>query len=855
MFTNIALAAANSSYLIAEGGDGWEVCASPNEIGAWETFRLFNRTRPGEEPWHGDSVVLQAWHGRFLSAAGGGGSSLNAALRWIEPSTTFTLERVAGAGTVRSGEQVALRAANGNYVVAEGGGGGEVNANRPARGPWETFTIKIIRPQLIRLRASNNRYVTAEDGGGAQVTANREGVGLWETFSLHNLSRPERAVRNGDTVALQVWNGKFIQVGGTLPTEVNANINRAAQAAQFTIRTAGVDEIGPGQRVNLQSRATSKFLAARHGMLVAESSSATSNTFFTVEFAERAGIDFNWVPDGASLPGRPFETPPDPVSGDKSLLTIYYHNRWAPPITASTSDISDAIFGRAPSLASWLQTVSEGRFRVRNAGIHGSFQIPDGPSWLDDNPGGLSAILTAAEDAGVPLTSFAPGGVFDTSRLQLVLVSTHHLGGQVIGRTGTSRRGISFTGSAPWVGVTTNINVASRMVLCHEISHQFFNVIDRYGIRQPIRGDVVANQLVAEARLQFVIEREAGAGPIRSGDRVMLRAHNGKHLAVGFSPPDLIPDLINTEDAAAGAARVFTIAKVAGVGEISTGNQVTLRSNVGRFMTAELGGNSSVTANRSAVGAWERFQISKVGGTGTLNSGDTVTLKSSGGFFVVAEGGRDLSDLPGRGGAVDAADRRRGYIWKSGTGEGGDFDNASANYTPVLLSLWDRIRLGWVRPRYLTPDNRGCYLIRPFLDSRDALILFDPQNPGEWYTVENRQYIENIDEVPSSGIVISWICEDEGYWRWWFDRYNDVNWDLYRTRFPAVISAAALHVPPNTMARPVVLNIDELTRRNDPNAAFTNQEVVLPLGNGDPSRFHLSFHPVTGSGNVAMCIR
>ena len=852
MFTTIALAAANGSYMIAEGGDGWEVCAIPPEIGAWETFRLFNRTRPGEEPRHGDSVVLQAWHGRFLSAVGSGGGALNAALRWIEASTTFTIERVAGAGAIRSGEQVALRAANGNYIVAEGGGGGDVNANRSARGPWETFTIKIFRPQLVRLRASNNRYVTAEEGGGAQVTANREGIGLWETFSLHNLSRPDRTIHSGDVVALQVWNGKFIQVGGTLPSHVNANVNRASQAAQFTIRASGVDEIGPDQQFSLRSRATSKFLNVRNGRLLAELSSATSSTLFTIEFAEQGGIGFQWVPDGTALAGRPFEILPDPVSGERSLLVLYYHNNVAAPITATREQMSEAIFGPAPSLASWLQTMSEGRLRVRNAGVYGSIRVPD-VSDTDPDPG-MSAILTAAEDAGVPLASFARDGVFDTSQVQLVEVSTWRLRGQANrSRTGTSRGGIRFTGLVPWVGVTTDVNEASRMVLCHEISHQFFNVTDKYGIRQPIRGDVVANQLAAGARSRFVIERVEGEGILRSGDRVMLRAHNGKHLAVGSNPPDLISDLINTEDATAGSARVFTIAKVSGVGEISSDTQVTFRSSAGRFMTAELGGNSSMTANRSSVGDWEPFQISKVGGTGTLVSGDTVTLKSSEGYYVVAETG--ARDLPRPWESVNAADRRRGYIWKDGAGEGGQFDNASANYTAVLLSLWDRIRLGWVRPRYLTPDNRGCYLLRPFLDSRDALILFDPQNPGEWYTVENRQRREDVDEVPSSGVVISWICQDEDYWRWWFEAANDENWDLYHTRYPAVISAAALNVPPNTMARPVVLNIDALTRRNDPNAAFTNQEIVIPLGNGDPSRFHLSFHPVAGSENVAMCIR
>lgn len=224
-----------------------------------------------------------------------------------------------------------------------------------------------------------------------------------------------------------------------------------------------------------------------------------------------------------------------------------------------------------------------------------------------------------------------------------------------------------------------------------------------------------------------------------------------------------------------------------------------------------------------------------------------MTLRTSGGFIVVAEDN-------GRRGPVSEDDRRRGYSWGAGEGAGGRFDNASANGATVMLSLYDRMRHGWVRARYLTPDNRGAYVLRPFLDHREALILFDPHNPEEWYTVENRQYREDIDEAPSSGAVVSWIRRDQGYWQWWLNRNND----SFEARaadnfYPAVVSAAASDVPPNILAQPVVCNTGWLTKRSHAHAAFTNQEVVLPRGNGDPSRFHLSFHATRS--NVAVCIR
>ena len=845
MVLQIALIANNGSHLVAQG-DGRDVLANANGIGAWETFRLFNRTRPGEEPRHGDSVVLQAWNSRFLSAAGGGGGSVNAALGWIEASTTFVIERVGGAGTIRSGEQVALRAANGNYIVAEGGGGGVVNANRTRRGPWETFTIQIFRPQLIRLHSSSGRYTTAEGGGGTRVIATRTSVGLWETFSLINLSRPERAVRNGDVVALQTWNGKFVQVSGT-PAVVNANANRAFTAAQFTICASDVDEIGHGQRVNLQSRSTSQLIAVRAGVLVADRSSVTDEAFFTVEFAERSGIEFRWVPDGATLPDRPFASAPSSESGEHNLLVLHLYDDTVgyPPLTASNEQIREAIYGRAPSLAVWLRKMSAGAIRVRDAGVYGPLRVPS----VDEisRTGDISPLLTAAEDAGAPLSSFARDGVIDNGRVKLVKLGPG-AGGQMHGASGVSRRGIRFSDRIVGVGVSQDVDEGSRMVLCHEISHLLLNVADRYGERQPLRGDVIANRTWVGDWEKFVIERVDGTGPIGGGHRVMLRAHNGRHLSVGPNPPNFV----NTEGPEAGDARVFMIANLSG-GEIRSGSHIGLRSNVGQYVTAELGGNSTLTANRTRVGEWEKFEIRRELGTGSsISSGDQVSLRSSGGFYVVAE--TDARSRP-RDPRTDANDQQRGYIWGAGAGQGGYFDNSSSNYRAVMLSLWDRIRLGWARARYLTPDNRGSYLLRPFIDSRQALILFDPQNPTEWYTVENRQRLEDVDEVPSSGIVISWLNEDEGYWRWWFNRANDPEWHNYRALYPAVISAAAPTVPPNMMARPVVFNHDLLTKRNDPGAAFTDQEVILPLGNGDPSRFHLSFHPVASSNNVAMCIR
>lgn len=838
----IALLANNRNWLAVEN-DG-RVTANRHDIGSSETFRLFNRTHPDIDPSHGDSVVLQSSNGRFVSAMDGSGA-VRAELGSIEASTILTIERQDGTGMIRPNEGVGLRTANGNFLGAAVDGS-SIQADRTNRGSWETFAIMMFRPQLIRLRSMSGVYVTAEQGGDAEVTANRTSAGRWETFSLVNLMRPDRTIQTGDLIAMQTWNGKFIRTAGTNATDGRAL--RMTPDALFRVGTPGGGSIEHEERLTLQSLATSKYIAARAGMLVADSTTVTEEAYFTLELAERAALGFSFVPDGTALSGRPFSPLPSPMSGEYNLLTLHvYDNVATPPLTASNDQIGDAIYGSAPSLVSWLQTMSEGVLQVRNAGVFGPLQLQSVRAVYRE----ISELLTVAETAGAPFASYAPGGLIDNRRLKLVKIGVGGAG-QVHNARGISCRGIRFSGEMVGLGVSRDVDESSRMVLAHEISHLLLGARDRYGWCRPIRGDVVANRTWIGGWERFVIERVAGPGPIRSGERVMIRAHDGKHLAVGSSPPDLVANMVNTEDETAGNARIFTVAKVAGTGEISSGTKVTFRSNAGHYMTAELGGNSVVTANRTSPRRWEQFEISRLVGSGTLSSGDEVSLKSTEGFFLTAE--TNARDRIPPDGEPNQRDLRRGYLWDAGPGPGGNFDNTSANYTTVMLGLYDRIRLGWVRPRYLTPDNRGCYILRPFLDSREALILFDPQRPSEWYTLENRQHQEDIDEVPSSGVVISWINEEEAYWRPWFDRANDADPQVFKDLYPSVISAAAATAPPNMMALPPYWHFDMIMKRNDPNAAFTNQELVLPLGNGDPSRFHLSFHPMPEE-SIAVCIR
>ncbi|NOU09516.1 MAG: hypothetical protein HOO98_05790 [Nitrospira sp.] len=607
--------------------------------------------------------------------------------------------------------------------------------------------------------------------------------------------------------------------------------------------------------MKLRSQSTTNFLSDRDGFIHADERLITGGTWFRLELAEVAGVEFPLLPTGKVLPQRPMATAENPALGERQLLTLYCHSEVVWPITVSHEQVTEAIFGPPPSLASWLQHMSGGAYRVSNAGVHGSIRIPVGPTidgMISSDPG-MGAVLTSAESAGVPLRSFSPGGAFDLNRVMLLEVSTYYdggqfkVGGQVRPRDGTSRSGIRLEGRVPWVGfLPDSIDEGSRMVACHEVSHALFDVTDRYFSRQPIVGDVTAPLRDPRVAFIFILERVGGPGPIRSGDRVMLRvprASNNQWVA----PSQDRLNLVNVEGETAGDDRIFTIrTPLAADRVIWGGSEVVLVSNRGYHLTAELGGNSAVTANRSNIEEGMLLSLDKSEGpAGPLQSGDRIVIRTRKGFYFNVGERDDLSRFA-------PEDIASGAWWTGsvGDGQGGGFDNADVNYTAVMLSLYDRIRLGWVRPRYLTPENRGAYLVRPFLESRDALILFDPENPLEWYTLENRQRRGDVDEVPSSGIVISWMCRDDDYWREWL---TESRMDVRHGLYPAVISAAAPTVPPNIMARPLTLDINTQAKRRDPNAAFTNQELVLPLGNGDPSRFHLSFH--ADGANITVCVR
>lgn len=831
MVINVAFTAPSGNFVVAEGGGNREVLANRPGIGPWETFKLFNRSRDDGTIFSGDTVALQAFNGRFL-CRNDSNAQLRADQPWIDAFSLFTLRRATGSGQIRSGDEVRLVTTRHGFVHTTPDAQVFTNGTD---GPSATMRITQLLHRLIHLRSATGLYVGAEGGGGDHATAGRSSIGPWVTFTAVNLSRGDNIFRTGDVLALQAWNGNYLRV--TSGTACDVRANAATADAQFVLQMLEGDSVHHGARVALRSVRNGLRLADRGGLLSVDGRDGEDATAFTWEWAD--AMPFEFAQDGRDLAERPLREI-TPVTGVRQVLVLHIWNDARPPLTQTAEDIASTVFGPAPTMASWLRAMSGGRFQIASAGVFGPLHTPD------ETDTGL--LLTLAEAAGAPLRRFTtPEGLIDNNRLSILKLGTvldGRRGAQTYPTAGTSASGIRFEGRIMGVGVDPSLAEPDRMVICHEFSH-LVDVPDRYGDRSPLRGDVTASVSSAGERETFVVERVRGSGTLLGGGHdIRVRAYDGSYVWHAPEPPHFL-----NIGATADGASAFMLGNISG-GTLRDGANISLSWGLVRHMlTAKYGGNTPVTADSATTGNWQTFHLRKRGGSAgdTFMPGDSVALQTQDGFFIRADAGsRSLSP--------DPSSVRRGYGWGVGVGQGASFDNASFNYEAVFLSLYDRMRMGWVRPRFITPDNRGCFLMRPFSVGREALILFDQHNPGQWYTVENRQYTENVDEVISSGIVISWNCDAEGYWQWWLRHAND-DWPSWAhwVFHPSVISGAAPTVPPNILAQPLVLDSNLVHRRHHPRAAFTDQEVVLPLGDGDPSRFHLSFHPRPG-GAVALCV-
>lgn len=83
--------------------------------------------------------------------------------------------------------------------------------------------------------------------------------------------------------------------------------------------------------------------------------------------------------------------------------------------------------------------------------------------------------------------------------------------------------------------------------------------------------------------------------------------------------------------------------------------------------------------------------------------------------------------------------------------------------TPSGYTAMDKFTLGWIKPRTLETSQKDVTL-EPFNESHDAIFIVNPDNPDEYYTLENRQQQGWDKGIPGHGLVISYCHYDKHLW-------------------------------------------------------------------------------------------
>ena len=127
----------------------------------------------------------------------------------------------------------------------------------------------------------------------------------------------------------------------------------------------------------------------------------------------------------------------------------------------------------------------------------------------------------------------------------------------------------------------------------------------------------------------FTIEKLTGGGEITQGDQVTLRANNGHNFAMAH---DGGGGDVTAESTNRSGWETFTV-------RVWNQMLVRLRSHDSHYLTAANGGGSTITATRNSANAWETFSLINQSRSSGMRDGDMVCLQAWNGQFLSAESG------------------------------------------------------------------------------------------------------------------------------------------------------------------------------------------------------------------------
>lgn len=853
----------SNEYLTAEGGGGRELRANRDAPRTWETFTLINRSGRTDGFQTGDLVNFQVWNNKFVSAddravlAQNNRSLLNG---------LFTIREASGATNITHGDRVTFQASsNGKYLVAEDGGGREVLANRDQPRAWETFVLEYANRNPIFY--SNIPSTSVVPGHPLSVAIDER----TETKSILTLLIEYSDMPNpiDRTLTLDHIRDAMFGSGRSLKTWIELNSYGAASIANAGVHGPlkvplpyeNYREGSPAPPLSARrssigewEKFTIELVGDRRGNIEHGSRVqllAENNKYVTAQDGGGAFVFASTLPDAlndnAIFIVEKFDRSDGSLIGNNSYINLKTLSGFYVVAESGGKDLIKADRNEPRSWERFKIEKIEGDGNIQS-GDAVAFKVNNGQYIVTDQIAFWFDVFNEAERQGVSLPALDRNsdGTITNDEVYPIVLDFSDVGGGASqrGRTVSTRGGITYSGAVIGMGLYLSggpVQGADQInnylsVIAHEEWHAMYSTPDRYYYRNRLVGDVKANLLPLDPTGMFKIVRVGGPGQIRTGDSVNIIASNDKYVVAERSGGSVI----NANRDVADNWEAFRIGKTDGSSVISHNNTITLQAFNNQYLVAEEGGGDAIYANSDVDRAWAHFIIERSTGTGVLRSGDDVAFKASNDQYFVTRANT---------GVTDPELLRKGYRWGNGCGAGvgGSFDITDDSCRNTMLSAFDRIKFGWIRPKVLTPENRSCYNLQPAMSNAEALILWDPKFPQERYIVENRLNNPDFDNVSSSGIIISWVSDNSDYWSEWEDHVPP-------QRFPVVISAAALNVPPNIMIAPVTREPLSLFKRTNPNAAFTSGDIILPRGDGIASRFHLSFHRSRWYNSFVVCI-
>lgn len=163
-----------------------------------------------------------------------------------------------------------------------------------------------------------------------------------------------------------------------------------------------------------------------------------------------------------------------------------------------------------------------------------------------------------------------------------------------------------------------------------------FSFAELYKVYQPSL--MTLGDLPIIAHIDDFFERLLANNPTAGTAVINVRARNcGFAARVNFCHSMLylaaLGESLMVRSPVAGPAETFYMEK-ANTTPFAHGDEVHIKTRLGKYVVAENGGNSIVNANRDLPFEWETFTLERVAGNGLVQNNDPVCLKSLDGHYV-----------------------------------------------------------------------------------------------------------------------------------------------------------------------------------------------------------------------------